>query len=249
MKKALLIIFLILILSKVYPQGNGAPPAGVLTEANLKAIGNLTPYSTGGVGFDNRYEGIKGSPRLFDNLLPSLIKVEGQISFLQLESNMDLMNNSLLFNYPKTNKLVSIPSGIVNEVRIISEGKELVFRVTRGKDFEKDIKDGKFYQVLKEGQYEFIKLPIKRFVPADYKKAYSPDRRYDEYTTDYWYYLKGSDSIFHQIKLTKKSLVKFFPDKKESISRTIDGRSYPDDEEMVLDILNQIEIKQTLQEP
>jgi hypothetical protein len=243
MKKSLLIIFLILILSKVYPQGNVAPQPGILTEANLKAIGNLTPYSTGGLGFDTRYEGIKGSPRFFDKLLPSLLKVKGQSSFLRLESNLDLMGNSLLFNYPGKDKLVSIPSEIVNEVRITSDEKEMVFRVTRAKDFERDIKDGKFYQVLKEGQFEFIKLPIKRFVPADYKKAYSPDRRYDEYTTDYWYYLMGSDSLFHQIRLTKKSLMKFFPDKKESISRTIDEKSYTNAEEMVIDILNQIIIK------
>jgi hypothetical protein len=243
MKKVLLTIFLILILSKVYPQGNAVPPVGVLSAENLKAIGNITPYSTGGVGFDTRYEGIKGSPRLFDNLLPSLIEIKGQSSFLQLESNLDLMKNILIFNYPNTAKLVSIPSEIVSEVRIKSDGKELIFRVTREKDFERDIKDGKFYQVLKKGQYEFIKLPIKRFVPADYQKAYSPDRRYDEYTTDYWYYLMGPDSIFHQIRLTKKSLINFFPDKKESISRTIDGKSYPNDEEMVLDILNQMIIK------
>ena len=243
MKRVLFIIFLLLILSKVYPQANVVPPAGILTEANLKAIGNITPYSTGGVGFDTRYEGIKGSPRLFDKLLPSLLKVKGQSSILELESNLDLMGNSLLFNYPKTSKLVSIPSEIVNEVRIKSEGKELVFRVTREKDFEREIKDGKFYQVLKEGPYEFIKLPIKRFIPADYKKAYSPDRRYDEYTTDYWYYLMGSDSIFHQIKLTKRSLMKFFPDKKETIGRTIDEKSYANDEEMVMDILNQVKIK------
>jgi hypothetical protein len=243
MKKVLLIIFLILLLSKVYPQGNVVPQAGVISAENLKAIGNISPYSTGGVGFDTRYEGIKGSPRLFDTLLPSLIEVKGQSSFLQLESNLDLMKNILIFNYPNTTKLVSIPSEIVNELRIKSDGKELVFRVTREKDFDGDIKDGKFYQVLKEGQYEFIKLPIKRFIPADYQKAYSPDRRYDEYTTDYWYYLMGRDSIFHQIKLTKKALMKFFPEKKEAISSAIDGKSYANDEEMVLDILNQIIFK------
>jgi hypothetical protein len=242
MKRILLNIFLILILGKVYPQGNVVPQAGVISEENLKAIGNITPYSTGGVGFDTRYEGIKGSPAFFDKLMPSLIEIKGQSSFLQLESNLDLMKNILIFNYPKTSKLVSIPSEIVNEVRVNSDGKELVFRVTREKDFEKDIKDGKFYQVLKEGPYEFIKLPIKRFIPADYKKAYSPDRRYDEYTTDNWYYLMGQDSIFHQIRLTKKSLIKFFPDKKESISR-IDEKAYTNDEEMILEILNQIIIK------
>jgi hypothetical protein len=119
----------------------------------------------------------------------------------------------------------------------------MVFRVTREKDFVREIKDGRFYQVLREGQFNFIKLPIKKLIEADYKAVYSPDRRFDEYTTYYKYYIMGSGGKFQQIQLTKKSLIKMFPDRKELINKTIERKSYTNNEEMVLDVIDKITIR------
>jgi hypothetical protein len=240
MKKLSSIAIILLFIIDAFPQGNTLYQTGLTAEQNLNAIGNLTPYSTGGMGFDNRYEGTKGSPRLFDTLMASLLNVKGQNYYIQLRSNLDLISNSLIFINPKTGKLLSIPSDIVNEVKINQEGKDMVFRTTKSKYFEKDIKDGEFFQVLKERHFYFIKLPVKKLIAADYKDAYSADRRYDEYITYYKYYIMSSDSIFHQIRLTDKSLIKIFPDKKDLINNAIKGNSYGSDEEMVLDILDKL---------
>jgi hypothetical protein len=233
-----------LFISRLYSQENKLLQSGLTADQNLSAIGNLSRFANaGGTGFDNRYEGIKGSPRLFEKLLPSLLKVKGQDFFIKLETNIDLADNVLLFNYPKTGKLMAIPSGDLEEVKINSEGKEMVFRVTREKDFVREIKDGRFYQVLREGQFNFIKLPIKKLIEADYKAVYSPDRRFDEYTTYYKYYIMGSGGKFQQIQLTKKSLIKMFPDRKELINKTIERKSYTNNEEMVLDVIDKITIR------
>ena len=63
---------------------------------------------------------------------------------------------------------------MVNEVVITSDGKEMIFRTTGGKTFEKEIKEQKFFQVLKDGSYPFIKMPVKIFTEANYKGAYAP---------------------------------------------------------------------------
>lgn len=240
MKNFSLILILIVLTARVFSQASTLYQTGLTAEQNLNAIGALAPYSTGGVGFDTRYEGVKGSPRLFDKLLPSLLRVKGQDYNIQLETNLDIEKNSLIFNNPKTGKLLSIPSDIVKEVKVTSEGKELTFRVTRAKYFEREIKDGRFYQVLKEGSFLFIKLPIKKLIAADYKDVYSADRRYDEYTTYYKYYIMQSDSVFHQVQLTKKSILKEFPGKKEIIGKPVDENSYNNNEEMILQILNKL---------
>ncbi len=237
MKKNLLTVIFILILNNVYSQGNTLYQTGLTAEQNLNAIGNLARYSTGGIGFDTRYEGIKGSSRLFDTLLTSFLKLKGQDYYIQLESNIDLIGNALIFINPKTSKLLSIPSGIIKEVKINYEGKEMIFRTTGSRRIEKDITEGKFFQVLKDGQYQFIKLPLKKLIEADFKDVYGADRRYDEYTTYYKYYIMRSDSSFHRIQLTKNSLVKMFPDKKELITKTIEAKSYDNNEEMVVNIL------------
>jgi len=240
MKNVYVFTILLLIRCQLYSQENVLYQTGLTADQNLEAIGKLAPYSTGGVGFDSRYEGIKGSPQLFENLLPSLLRVQGQEYYLQLESNLDITRNLLIFKYPRTGKLLSIPSDMVKEVKIKSNGNEMIFRVTREKNFEREIKDGRFYQVLMDGDILFIKLPIKKIVEADFKAVYSPDRRYDEYTTYYKYYIMRSDSTFHQILLNKKSLIKIFPEKKELISNSFEEKSSENDEDVVLNVLNKI---------
>ena len=210
---------------------------GLTGEQNLQAIGNLAPYSAGGVGFDNRYEGVKGSSRLFEKLLPSFLKVKGQDYYLQLETDIDLATSTLIFIHPKTGKMLSLPAGMVTEVVIKSDGIEQIFRTTTGSDFEKGSEGQRFFQVLKDGKFQFIKVPSKKFIEADYKGVYTADRRYDEYETKYKYYIIGNDSAYHKITLNKKSLMKLFPDKKELINSIIGQGPFTNDEEMVISVL------------
>jgi hypothetical protein len=236
MKRFFLIFISTLLLSTLYSQNNNPYRIGLTAEQNLNAIGNLSPTTPGGMGFDNRYEGVVGSSRLFDTLLPSLLNIKDQDYYLKLESDIDLMKNTLIFLNPKTRKLNWIKTDIVNELVITENGKELIFRTTGGKNFEKVMKEERFYQVLKDGAYQFIKMPYKDFIEADYKGVYTSDRRYDEYKTLYKYFILKPDNIFYQTRLSKKSLVKLFPDKKQLIKST-DISSASDDEMMILSIL------------
>jgi len=118
--------------------------------------------------------------------------------------------------------------------------KEMVYRTASGNKYAKDFKKHKFFQVLKEGKYQLIKVPIKKLIAADYKGAYSADRRYDEYATFYRYYIMNPDSSINQIQLTKKSLIKLFPDKKDLINNTIESKTNGNNEDMVIDCLNKL---------
>ena len=78
--------FFVLCFNRVNSQVTSIYQKGLSAEQNLNAIRNITPYSIGGVGFDTRYEGIKGSPRLFDTLLPSFLNVKGQDYYLAAQN-------------------------------------------------------------------------------------------------------------------------------------------------------------------
>jgi hypothetical protein len=238
MRKYSFIVICILITSSLHSQQSNVYQKGITAEKNLKAIAGLAPYSDGAIGFDTRYEGVKGSSRLFDTLLPSFLKVKGEDYYMSIETDFDLIHNSLLFKHPKSGQLLAVPAEKVVEVVIEKDGKELIFRTTEGKSFENGVTGLKFYQVLKEEPYQFIKMPVKIYVEADYKGAYSSDRRYDEYQTKYRYYIMNSGTL-QQIQLNKKSLLKLFPDKKEIINNVIKSKSYTNDEEMVLSVLGQ----------
>ena len=236
MKRVFLIFTITLLINTLYSQVNNPYRIGLTAEQNLNAIGNLSPTAPGGIGFDSRYEGVVGSTRLFDTLLPSLLNIKGQDYYLKLESDIDLIKNTVIFLNPKTRKLNWIKTDIVNELVITENGKELIFRTTGGRKFEKEIKEDRFFQVLKDGSYQFIKMPLKDFIEADYKGVYTSNRRYDEYKTEYKYFILKPDSIYYQTRLSKKSLIKLFPDKKQLIN-SAEISSESEDELMILSIL------------
>lgn len=240
MKKALLVVLSTAIFISSNSQVSIVYQKGIALEQNLNVIGSLAPYASGGLGFDNRYEGVKGSPRLSDSLLPSLLRIRGQDQYFQLRSDIDLVQNALIYRHPQTGKIYMIPSGIVEELIINKDGKDLIFRTTTGKVFDKEIKEERFIQILSDGPYQFVKMPVKVFIEADYKNAYSSDRRYDEFQNKDRYYLSGPDNVFYQIQLTRKSVLKILPGKKKIIDQEPDEKSFADKEEMIISLLEKL---------
>ena len=222
----------------IYSQNQIVYPAKGTDLPSLNAVASLSGLTTA-VGFDTRYQGVKGTTRLFDTLMASSLLIRGEDQYIGLESDIDVVRNALLFVKSSSGELMEILSDHITELIVHKEGEDLVYRTTSGISFEKNIPENKFYQVLKEGPYQFIKIPEKEFVEADYKRVYSPDRRYDEYKPVNKYYIEGSDRIFHRVQLTKKSLVKMFPEKKELIERGLEDKSKDNAEIAVISILEQ----------
>jgi hypothetical protein len=235
-----LIIGAILILYSIpsWPQASVIYQQGIASEENLIAIQNLQPYSSGGVGFDNRYEGIRGTSRLFDTLLPSALRIRDQKNYIQVLADIDIVKNLVLFQHPKTKKLMAVPAEFVSVLVMKKGDREILFRTTKGKEFDTEMKETRFFQVLKDGPYQFIKLPSKIFVQADYKGAYAADRRYDEYQLKKKYFLKGPDSVFYQVQLNRKSLLKIYPQKKAIIDSVSDNESVGDKETVFISLLD-----------
>ncbi len=237
MRRLFFLLVVMYIFPEAFPQITSVYQKGITAEQNLKAIGLLAPYSDGAIGFDNRYQGIRGSPRLFDTLLVSFLLIKGQDYYIQVEADLDIAGNMVLFNHPKTHKLTAIPSDIVKEIIFNKDGKEFLFRTSAGITFEKEIKEERFFQVLKDAPVPFIKMSFKIFTEADYKGAYSADRRYDEFQTKTRYYLMGQDNIFHQVQLKKKSLTRLYPEKQDLIEKAFNEKTTYNEEDLVVSII------------
>ncbi|MBN2666830.1 MAG: hypothetical protein JXR67_09985 [Bacteroidales bacterium] len=240
MKKSLVICLSLFLTVNSYSQQLSEASQRVFKSVeNMQSVINLNKISQTGITFDTRYEGVKGSPRLTDTLLPSFLKLSGQDYYFQIKADLDLVNNSLIYAGSGSGQIYSIPSSDISELIINQDGHELLFRTTKGEKFEKDLKETQFYQVLSEGEYEFIKIPIKGFLRADYQGAYTADRRYDEYVNEAKYYLKGRDGTYCQVQMNKKSLIKLIPEKKEIIEQAFSKNSSDDKESLVMSILEQ----------
>jgi len=236
MKLNLILILSFLCMINSLAQNTPGYQSGVTGERNLMAIVNTSPYTTN-VGFDNRYQGVKGTPRLFDTLVASSLMIYGEEKYIRMESDLDVVRNTLIFKESKSGELREINSKYIAELIYHKDGRDLVFRTTGGVRFDKEIKENEFYEVLKEGPWQFIMIPEKEFVEADYKRVYSPDRRYDEFNPVSKYYIQGMDSVFHRVQLTRKSLKKVFPEKKELIDKNFNEKTSPDPEADVIELL------------
>jgi hypothetical protein len=132
---------------------------------------------------------------------------------------------------------MQVPAEFVSVLVVRKGDREIMFRTTAGKAFGKDVKEPKFIQVLKDGPFQFVKLPYKLFIQADYKGAYTADRRYDEYQLKEKYFLKGPDSVYYQVQLNRKSLLKIYPDKKVILDKLPVDESVDDKEAMFISLL------------
>lgn len=238
MKRINIILMALFITLNIFPQNPVVYPAKGTDLANLEAVTRLSGNTTA-VGFDTRYQGVKGTTRLFDTLIASSLLISGEDNFIPLESDIDVVRNALLYVKASSGELMEIISDHISELIVHKDGKDLIYKTTRGVSFEKEILENKFYQVLKAEPYQFIKIPGKEFVEADYKRVYSPDIRYDEFKPLNKYYIMGSDNVFHRVLLNKKSLIKMFPDKKELIEKGLKDKSEGDTEMAVISILEQ----------
>jgi hypothetical protein len=210
---------------------------GINAEQNIVAIGKLNPNAPGGTGFDERYQGVKGSPLLFDSLLVSWLKIKGQSNYIQIETDLNVLENELIYRNPSNRRIFSIDADKVNELFVRSGDGELYFRTTGGLKFAKAFKETRFCQVLYKGKAGLLKLPEKIYVKADYRGAYTADRRYDEFKTEYRYFVNGPDSLYHQVNLSKKAISKIYPDREKEIA-AFDEKPFADNkEEMVISLL------------
>ena len=201
-----LIIFIALISTTTYAQDITGSDA----QENLSKIGGIDA-SIGIVRkFDNRYEGVKGSPFYYDKWQTGIIELgNGQnIEGIQLKYNV--FEVELLLNKPGEGSFYLQKSDIKSFKLIDGEnGKEISFL-----KFKHPKKDDKyaFYRVIFNGEIillEYIKVVFEK---ADYEGGYSNDKRYDEFKKyPSIYYYNAPDDQPLKLKSTPKGISRIFP--------------------------------------
>ena len=187
---------------------------------NFQQTLNVTPFSPGARGFDNRYEGIKGSPYVFaDWRRGDIIVSEKDTTLEDLLLNLNTLNQTVILQM-SANSIASAPANSVREV-IVEDGGQRRFRVYDLAVIEGDGENKpKFYEVLYEDDIVFLKAHDKFFQEADYKGAYSANQTADEFFDQPKYFLDlGDDGVFQQVKLRPKQLQKVLPGRKKDIKK------------------------------
>lgn len=180
------------------------------TMTNAEAQANL--YVLGGAGntarvFDNRYEGVKGQPTLFEkNLRATIFTTDGK-KIVNEGCNLDVFNQDVIAT--KNKQEIILSKSFVKSIRFYTGIDSLCFiRITNQKDKQF------YYQELVTGNFSLLKLYTKTFVKADYQGAYSPGRTQDEFRDEEKLFLQLPTDELVELK-SKKALQSAAPDHKE----------------------------------
>lgn len=191
-------------------------------EQNLRSLANLSPYSVGAQGFDNRYEGIRGNPLLFDNWQ------EGNIHFVK----QDTMSMLVKFNVDLVKQvvIVQLRDGSIGQIGATTikafQRKEERKPSRRWVVFsEKEVEKInsvrlKFYEVLHEGKYQLLKSTEKQLKKASYEGAYNNGERYDEFLTEVYYWLRGDGVVYKKVKIKRKDIESALPESAIPLAKT-----------------------------
>lgn len=187
-------------------------PAGqdaFVNALNLGGQGNVART------WDNRYEGVRGTPYLKNAWQNAqLTSVEGKV-YSNVPLKYDVYSNLLAV---KNSKGDSISSETINIKEFTWVGTGMTFVKEPLLDNATDIKNfSRFYQQLFKGnKTTFLKNYRKELLKADYQGGYSANRRYDELIDEVDYFLKKGNQI-EKIKLNEKSVLKFTFDKEKEV--------------------------------
>jgi hypothetical protein len=198
------------------------PPMHLSTEYDLQ---NQLVQQYGNRGamvrtFDERYEGVKGSPYLLNDFLPGiLVHFSGQ-TFDNLSLRYDLMKQEVAY----------VSTGMDNPLVVDARDLEMIIlkdrrsqrdflfkhrtiEMTKGREPQYD----HFIDLYDQGSTLLVQ-PEKTFIKADYQGAFSQGQEYDEYRTEFAYFLrpKGQEG-FQRVKLNNASLLKALSDQKKAL--------------------------------
>ncbi len=192
-----------------------------LTNFDMQYLGSLNPFEAGGRVVDLRYEGVKGTPLLFDDWVVCRMQMIKPVErIIEVEVVLNLTEQRLFFRSIGGKGGGELPLDLFDAILFTEQDKYL--RIFPENEIEGGNNDQlRFYEVMHEGEVVFMKSLKKLFREADYRGAYSPDRRFDEYVYKEEYFIGPNSGPFTKVRLKEKLLLKALPDQADELKDLI----------------------------
>ena len=237
MVKGTLLFLLLVLLSEV-----GSAQSKNLAEKQqiVDAIGKN--YNSGSVQtFNERYEGVKGSPFLSDEWMDGEVRLTNGQKFDDLQLKYDVYRDEIIVRRRDGAEVIPDKHTIVSFLLTTTE-EASVRRFLRVDYLANSHKypNNHFSEVLHEGTSTLLATRHKKLIRADYRGAYHANRPYDRFgdvmTQYYWINPRGQAS---GLKPTSKSILRLFNDKKQRIKTYLENHP--------VDFANEQEVVQLVQ--
>lgn len=212
-----IIISLACLLPFVCAAQNVSVPEGYEAKENLRELGSVD--GTGSVRtFDTRYEGVKGSPNVFEEFRPGEVYLKSKEKVVVKALNYNCVENEIIYIDPAT-----------EVTRVLNKYQVDLFTIQHGDQtgtfvpikLEED-SETIFAEVLYNEASLVYKVYYKDWLQANYEGGYSADRPYDQFVDKSdLYFLKQGDHTLYKAKKSKKLLKEAFPQQEKEISAFI----------------------------
>ncbi|MDJ1503283.1 hypothetical protein [Xanthocytophaga agilis] len=184
-------------------------PSGYDAQQNLNMAGGVGGSGMTVVrGFDNRYEGLRGSPYL----LPHWCNADVTLANSKIQNDVpvkyDIYSNRLVMRRPQGDSAIVVSSSVKGFLlKDVLTGQNRLFE--RFPDLKTDdtILKEEYLEVLYEGKTALLVRYDKKVLKASYQGAYSSGRTYDELMDDKSYYIRKTDGTINKVKLGKKAVL------------------------------------------
>jgi hypothetical protein len=159
------------------------------------------------VTFDDRYQGVKGTPYIFSEWQKGLI-FPSNLDTIHFEFlNFDRQSLELCYKESADSKPLLLNKYIIHSFQVLYKSDSLDFvrvKLPEASDYV-------FIELVYTGNGELLLDYGKEFIKANYEQSYSVDRRYDEFKDKPTYYLQfEQEGEMHAIKTNKKQTSSLF---------------------------------------
>lgn len=217
MRKLLVVVLLLSSTNFLMAQTNKIN--GQASQQNLNELATINNLNGVVNVYDNRYEGVRGTPYFNKNWGAATIKMEDAI-FEDIVVKYNVYENKLL--YYKKGQLMELELTKVNSF-VIKDTLGLhtydFRKVESMANLSQKLND-RFGLVLHDGsKAKLFILPAKEYIKADYKGTYSSGTAYDQLVDSNTLYFVDNKGVIQKIKLNRKTLLSLLEDRKQQINQ------------------------------
>lgn len=213
------IFSLSLIFFTIFSIANAQTIEGNDAQQNLDNIGN----STGDKGivriFDNRYDGVVGSPFFAEKWLEGTIVLENNRTVGDLKLKYNMFEDELIMLMPKTGSIY-VDREKVRSFSLLKDAGEILF--FKKYHHPNQSEQSRYFRALCQGKMNLWEHTRVIFEKANFESGYSIDKKYDEFKQyPELYYTSASMSFPVKLKTSSTAFVKIFPEHQDLIREFI----------------------------
>lgn len=215
-------IWVFIIFCSILQPGYAQNPNGLDAQTNLNSLGSNDPN---GVvrNFDARYQGVTGSPFLFNQWYAGTVMLNNGKVFTNVPLKIDLYSSEVMAKRPAGDSII-IQANAIQQVLLTeaSNGKKYTFKKFSSIKNEKPEPKDSYVDVIFEGKYTFMAERKKKLIKANYKGAYSTGQPYDEFIDETIYYIQKPDKkSIQRVKLNRKAILNEFTSHQDKLQAFI----------------------------